>query len=158
MRHVDHVHADAVIAIAASENAEALTQEVVRRRDSAFLPWQRPGFDLGLKLGDVAAANPKLKGVVLGGHGLFTWGPTSKACYETTLAMINKASAWLAANAQGRSVRRRRRAGACRPSARRAIAATADARDPQAHLGGRAQDRPLRRRAGGARVRQFARS
>ena len=66
-----------------------------------FLPWQRPGFDLGLKLGELAAANPKLKGVVLGGHGLFTWGPTSKACYETTLEMINKAASWLAANGEG---------------------------------------------------------
>ena len=88
--HVDHVHADAVIAIAASENAEALTQEAFHG-ELGFLPWQRPGFDLGLKLGAVAEANPKLKGVVLGGHGLFTWGPTSKTCYETTIDMINKA-------------------------------------------------------------------
>ncbi len=98
--HVDHVHADAVIAIAASENAEELTQEAFGG-ELGFLPWQRPGFDLGLKLGAMAEANPKLKGVVLGGHGLFTWGPTSKACYETTIAMINKASAWLAAHARG---------------------------------------------------------
>jgi rhamnulose-1-phosphate aldolase/alcohol dehydrogenase len=101
-RHVDHVHADAVIAIAASENAEALTRKVFGG-ELGFLPWQRPGFDLGLKLGAMAEANPNLKGVVLGGHGLFTWGPTSKACYETTLAMINKASAWLGANARGES-------------------------------------------------------
>ena len=98
--HVDHVHADAVIAIAASENAEALTREVFAG-ELGFLPWQRPGFDLGLKLGAMAEANRELKGVVLGGHGLFTWGPTSKACYETTIAMINKASAWLAAHARG---------------------------------------------------------
>ncbi len=98
--HVDHVHADAVIAIAACENAEALTRTIYGE-EMGFLPWQRPGFDLGLKLGAVAEANPHLKGVVLGGHGLFTWGPTSKACYETTLAMINKAAAWLAANGKG---------------------------------------------------------
>src|SRR5271165_804795 len=98
--HVDHVHADAVIAIAASENAEALTREVFGG-ELGFLPWQRPGFDLGLKLGAMAESNPGLKGVVLGGHGLFTWGPTSKACYGTTLAMINKASAWLGANGHG---------------------------------------------------------
>src|SRR5271157_5952298 len=98
--HDDHVHADAVIAIAASENAEALTREAF---DGVlgFQPWQRPGFDLGLKLGAMAESNPGLRGVVLGGHGLFTWGPTSKACYETTLAMINKASAWLGANGHG---------------------------------------------------------
>jgi len=98
--HVDHVHADAVIAIAACANAEALTREVYGDQ-MGLLPWQRPGFDLGLKLGEVASSNPKLRGVVLGGHGLFTWGETSKACYETTLAMINKASAWLAVNAKG---------------------------------------------------------
>ncbi len=71
--HVDHVHADAVIAIAACENAEALTREVYGD-EMGFLPWQRPGFDLGLKLGAMAAANPHYKGVVLGSHGLFTWG------------------------------------------------------------------------------------
>ncbi|HXZ18057.1 MAG TPA: bifunctional rhamnulose-1-phosphate aldolase/short-chain dehydrogenase [Roseiarcus sp.] len=98
--HVDHVHADAVIAIAASTDAERLTRAVYGD-EMGFLPWQRPGFDLGLKLGDLAKANPKLKGVVLGGHGLFTWGETSKACYETTLATINTASAWLAANGRG---------------------------------------------------------
>jgi rhamnulose-1-phosphate aldolase/alcohol dehydrogenase len=120
-RHVDHVHADAVIAIAASENAEALTRKVFGG-ELGFLPWQRPGFDLGLKLGAMADANPNLKGVVLGGHGLFAWGPTSKACYETTLAMINKASAWLGANAQGKAF-----GGAAvealPPAARRIIAA-----------------------------------
>ena len=98
--HVDHVHADAVIAIAASENAEALTQEVYGG-ELGFLPWQRPGFDLGLKLGAMAEANPNMKGVVLGGHGLFTWAPTSKECYRVTLEMINKAARWLGAKAQG---------------------------------------------------------
>jgi rhamnulose-1-phosphate aldolase/alcohol dehydrogenase len=96
-KHVDHVHADAVIAIAASENAEALTQEIFGGK-LGFLPWQRPGFDLGLKLGRMARDNPQLEGVVLGGHGLFTWGPTSKSCYETTIRIINQAVAWLAAN------------------------------------------------------------
>ena len=99
-KHVDHVHADAVIAIAASENAEALTREVFGG-ELGFLHWQRPGFDLGLKLGAMAEANPGLKGVVLGGHGLFTWAPTSRACYETTIETINKASAWLAARTRG---------------------------------------------------------
>jgi rhamnulose-1-phosphate aldolase/alcohol dehydrogenase len=98
--HVDHVHADAVIAIAASEDAEELTRKVFGG-ELGFLPWQRPGFDLGLKLGAMAESNPDLRGVVLGGHGLFTWAWTAKACYDTTLAVINKASAWLAANARG---------------------------------------------------------
>jgi rhamnulose-1-phosphate aldolase/alcohol dehydrogenase len=98
--HVDHVHADAVIAIAACENAEALTREVYGD-EIGFLPWQRPGFDLGLKLGAMAEAHPHYKGVVLGGHGLFTWGPTSKASYETTLEMINRAAVWLARHGRG---------------------------------------------------------
>ena len=98
--HVDHVHADAVIAIAASENAEALTREIYGG-ELGFLPWQRPGFDLGLKLGAMAEGDPNMRGVVLGGHGLFTWGPTAKDCYRTTLEMINRAARWLGANARG---------------------------------------------------------
>jgi rhamnulose-1-phosphate aldolase/alcohol dehydrogenase len=96
-RHVDHVHADAVIAIAASSNSEKLTKEVYGD-EIGYLPWQRPGFDLGLKLGEMAASHPEYFGVVLGGHGLFTWGPTSKSCYETTLRIIQKAADWLAAH------------------------------------------------------------
>jgi rhamnulose-1-phosphate aldolase/alcohol dehydrogenase len=96
-RHVDHVHADAVIAIAASANAEALTAKIYGG-EIGFLPWQRPGFDLGLKLGKMATEHPEYVGVMLGGHGLFTWGPTSKTCYETTLRIIQKAADWLAAN------------------------------------------------------------
>jgi rhamnulose-1-phosphate aldolase/alcohol dehydrogenase len=95
--HVDHVHSDAVIAIAAAENSEELTKKVFGD-EMGYLPWQRPGIDLGIKLGNMAAANPKLVGVVLGSHGLFTWGETSKSCYDTTLRMINKAAAWLDSN------------------------------------------------------------
>ncbi|MBR0827750.1 bifunctional rhamnulose-1-phosphate aldolase/short-chain dehydrogenase [Bradyrhizobium manausense] len=98
-RHVDHVHADAVIAIAASADAERLTREVFGGK-LGFLPWQRPGFDLGLKLGDMAARHPDYVGVVLGGHGLFTWAETSKACYEMTLRVIQQAADWLAAHEQ----------------------------------------------------------
>jgi rhamnulose-1-phosphate aldolase/alcohol dehydrogenase len=93
-RHVDHVHSDAVIAIAASKDAERLTSEVFKG-EVGFLAWQRPGFDLGLKLGQLAADHPELCGVVLGSHGLFTWGPDSRQCYETTLRIINVAAQWL---------------------------------------------------------------
>jgi rhamnulose-1-phosphate aldolase/alcohol dehydrogenase len=95
--HVDHVHSDAVIAIAAAEDSEVLTKKVFGE-EMGYLPWQRPGIDLGIKLGRLAADNPKLVGVVLGSHGLFTWGNTAKHCYETTLRIINKAAAWLDAN------------------------------------------------------------
>jgi rhamnulose-1-phosphate aldolase/alcohol dehydrogenase len=97
--HVDHVHSDAVIAIAAAENSEELTQNVFGD-EMGYLPWQRPGIDLGIKLGNLAAANPKMVGVVLGSHGLFTWGHTAKDCYDTTLRIINKAATWLEQNAK----------------------------------------------------------
>lgn len=95
--HVDHVHSDAVIAIAAAEDSEALTKKVFGD-EMGYLPWQRPGIDLGIKLGNLAANNPKLVGVVLGSHGLFTWGETAKSCYDTTLRIINTATTWLDEN------------------------------------------------------------
>lgn len=96
--HVDHVHPDAVIAIAAAARSEELTAEIFGG-EIGYLPWQRPGFDLGLKIGAFAEANPQCVGLLLGGHGVFTWGETSKDCYLTTLRIIQKASDWLAANA-----------------------------------------------------------
>ena len=93
-RHVDHVHADAVIAIAAARNGERLTRAVFGE-DIAWVPWQRPGFELGLTVGRLAESNPSLEGLVLGGHGLMTWGPTSRGCYETTLRVVQRAAEWL---------------------------------------------------------------
>ena len=95
--HVDHVHSDAVIAIAACADQVRLTEEIFGGA-LGYLPWQRPGIDLGIKLGRIAEENPGLKGVVLGQHGLFTWADTAKDCYELTLEMINKAAVWLDAN------------------------------------------------------------
>jgi len=94
--HVDHMHPDAVIAIAASRDSEPLTREAFGGR-IGWLPWQRPGFDLGLKLEAAARANPELEGIVLAGHGLFTWGDTAKECYRTTLRTIQAAADYLAA-------------------------------------------------------------
>jgi rhamnulose-1-phosphate aldolase/alcohol dehydrogenase len=102
-RHVDHMHPDAVIAIAAAARSEELTAEIFGA-EIGWLPWQRPGFDLGLKLGEMARKNPALKGIVLAGHGLFTWGDTSKACYEQTLRIIRKADAWLRQKLAGKSL------------------------------------------------------
>ena len=95
-RHVDHMHPDAVIAIAASKDSERLTREVFGG-EIGWLAWQRPGFELGLKLEATARANPELSGIVLAGHGLFTWGDTSLDCYRTTLRVIQKAADFLAA-------------------------------------------------------------
>jgi len=89
-KHVDHVHPDSVIAIAASKHGEAITQKVFEG-ELGWLPWQRPGYDLGLKLEALAKAKPHLKGIMLGGHGFFTWGKTSKECYQNTLRVIQKA-------------------------------------------------------------------
>ncbi|MEL6889786.1 MAG: class II aldolase/adducin family protein, partial [Pseudomonadota bacterium] len=94
-KHVDHVHADAIIAIAASANSEALTQQIFGAR-IGWLPWKRPGFELGLWLAQYCEDNPEADGVVLASHGLFTWGDTARDCYDTTIEIINIATAWLA--------------------------------------------------------------
>lgn len=95
-KHVDHMHPDAIIAIACTANSKALTEEIFEG-ELGWLPWQRPGFDLGLKLEAVALSNPKLKGVMLQGHGFFSWGTTSKECYQNTLTLIQRADQWLTA-------------------------------------------------------------
>lgn len=97
-RHVDHMHPDSVIAIAACANSRALTEKIFEG-ELGWLPWQRPGYDLGLKLEALSKSQPQLKGIVLEGHGLFTWGDSAKSCYETTLAIIQRAETWLEANA-----------------------------------------------------------
>jgi rhamnulose-1-phosphate aldolase/alcohol dehydrogenase len=92
--HVDHMHPDAVIAIAASRSSRHLTESIFEG-EIGWLPWQRPGFDLGLRLEDLATAQPHLKGILLESHGLFTWGATAKDCYQTTLRIIQKATDWI---------------------------------------------------------------
>jgi rhamnulose-1-phosphate aldolase/alcohol dehydrogenase len=96
-KHVDHMHPDSVIAIAACKNSRALTEKIFEG-ELGWLPWQRPGYDLGLKLERLSQEQPQLKGIILEGHGLFTWGDTAKDCYETTLRIIKRAEDWLAAN------------------------------------------------------------
>ena len=96
-KHVDHMHPDSVIAIAACASSRALTATIFEG-ELGWLPWQRPGYDLGLKLAALTSAQPNLKGIILEGHGLFTWGDTAKSCYETTLSIIKRAEDWLAAN------------------------------------------------------------
>ena len=93
-QHVDHVHADAIIAIAASKNSKDLTQEIFGAR-IGWLPWKRPGYELGLWLEKFCLENPDADGVVLESHGLFTWADTAKDCYDTTIDVINRATEWL---------------------------------------------------------------
>ncbi|HEV8442536.1 MAG TPA: bifunctional rhamnulose-1-phosphate aldolase/short-chain dehydrogenase [Steroidobacteraceae bacterium] len=99
--HVDHMHPDALIAIAASSDSRALTGEIFRG-EIGWLPWVRPGYELGLKLRELTQKNPRLKGAVLEAHGLFTWADSSKACYQNTLDIINRATAWLDERSRGR--------------------------------------------------------
>ncbi|NVO24363.1 bifunctional rhamnulose-1-phosphate aldolase/short-chain dehydrogenase [Donghicola mangrovi] len=89
-KHVDHMHPDAIIAIAASKNSRELTAEIFGD-DIGWLPWKKPGYELGLWLEKFCLENPDAKGVVLESHGLFTWADDAKACYELTLEIINKA-------------------------------------------------------------------
>ncbi|WP_460275805.1 bifunctional rhamnulose-1-phosphate aldolase/short-chain dehydrogenase [Celeribacter sp. ULVN23_4] len=92
-KHVDHMHPDAIIAIAASKDSKALTQEIFGD-DIGWLPWKKPGYELGLWLEKFCLENPDAKGVVLESHGLFTWDDDAKTCYELTLDIINKAIAY----------------------------------------------------------------
>jgi rhamnulose-1-phosphate aldolase/alcohol dehydrogenase len=94
-RHVDHLHPDAVIALAAAVDGEALTKECFGR-EVAWVPWRRPGFELGLQIASLAADNPGLRGVVLGGHGLTTWADTSDACQAISLDVIRRAERFIA--------------------------------------------------------------
>ncbi|MBY6006228.1 bifunctional rhamnulose-1-phosphate aldolase/short-chain dehydrogenase [Salipiger bermudensis] len=99
-KHVDHMHPDAIIAIAASKNSKELTQEIFGD-EIGWLPWKKPGYELGLWLETFALENPEAKGVVLESHGLFTWDDDAKACYELTLEIIQKAMDWFADKTAG---------------------------------------------------------
>jgi rhamnulose-1-phosphate aldolase/alcohol dehydrogenase len=92
--HIDHLHPDALIAVAAAENSELVTKEIWGDK-MGWVPWQRPGFDLGLQLEQCLADNPGIRGIVLGSHGLFTWGDTSLECYINSLEVIETASAYI---------------------------------------------------------------
>ncbi|WP_151719051.1 bifunctional rhamnulose-1-phosphate aldolase/short-chain dehydrogenase [Gemmobacter serpentinus] len=100
-KHVDHVHSDAIIAIAASVNSKELTEEIFGT-EIGWLPWKKPGYELGLWLEKLATENPGMRGAVLESHGLFTWADDAKDCYLTTLEIINKAAGWLEARTAGK--------------------------------------------------------
>ncbi|MFM5906953.1 MAG: bifunctional rhamnulose-1-phosphate aldolase/short-chain dehydrogenase [Novosphingobium sp.] len=99
--HVDHVHPDAIIALAASSGGEAATREIWGGK-IGWLPWKRPGYTLGVMLRDFVAANPGVEGVMLAGHGIICWADTAKACYEHTVALIADAAAYLNARMAGK--------------------------------------------------------
>jgi rhamnose utilization protein RhaD (predicted bifunctional aldolase and dehydrogenase)/NAD(P)-dependent dehydrogenase (short-subunit alcohol dehydrogenase family) len=90
--HVDHLHPDWAIAIAASANGKMKLAEFNQKfgRKIVWLPWQRPGFELGLMLEEAVAGNPGCDGVLLGSHGLFTWGNTQHECYLSSIRTIDQ--------------------------------------------------------------------
>jgi rhamnulose-1-phosphate aldolase/alcohol dehydrogenase len=94
---VSHMHSDAVISIAASADCIELTKKVFKG-EMGHLPWKRPGYDLGLMLRDLIAANPTIKGAMMQSHGFICWADTWKECYELTLNFINQAVEYIEAN------------------------------------------------------------
>ena len=97
---VDHTHPNAVIAIAAAEDGEALTAEIFGDA-LGWVDWQRPGFDLGLVMGEMAGAKPTMSGIMMGGHGLINWAEDDKACYELSLDIIEKAARYIESRDKG---------------------------------------------------------
>ncbi|WP_296721607.1 bifunctional rhamnulose-1-phosphate aldolase/short-chain dehydrogenase [Erythrobacter sp.] len=93
-KHIDHVHPDAIIALAASSGGEAATRELWGD-DIGWLPWKRPGFTLGVQIRDFARANPQAKGAMLAGHGIICWADTAKECYDQTVRLIAEAVDYL---------------------------------------------------------------
>jgi rhamnulose-1-phosphate aldolase/alcohol dehydrogenase len=93
-RHIDHVHPDAIIALAASSGGEAATRELW---DDAigWLPWKRPGYSLGRQIRDFAQSHPQAKGAMLAGHGIICWADSAKDCYEQTIQLIAQAAQYL---------------------------------------------------------------
>ncbi|TPK94627.1 bifunctional rhamnulose-1-phosphate aldolase/short-chain dehydrogenase [Mesorhizobium sp. B2-4-12] len=119
---VDHMHPDAIIAIAAAKDSKALTKEIFGDA-IGWLPWKRPGFELGLWLEKFCLEHPQAKGVILESHGLFTWGDTPKECYETTISVINQAIEWFERRSEGLAIFGGEVVKSLDASARRAIAA-----------------------------------
>ncbi|MFG2015956.1 bifunctional aldolase/short-chain dehydrogenase [Actinomadura geliboluensis] len=93
--HVDHLHPDSGIAIATAADGEELTRRIFGDR-VAWVPWRRPGFQLGLDIAEIKRANPRAIGVILGGHGITAWGDTSEECKANSLDIIRTAEAYIA--------------------------------------------------------------
>lgn len=96
-KHIDHLHPDAAIAIAAAKDGKKITNELFGGK-IGWVAWQRPGFDLGLKLKQCLDENPGIRGIMLGSHGLFTWGDTAYESYVNTLEVIETCAEYLEAN------------------------------------------------------------
>ncbi|HEX8373110.1 MAG TPA: bifunctional rhamnulose-1-phosphate aldolase/short-chain dehydrogenase, partial [Chthoniobacterales bacterium] len=98
-KHVDHMHPNAAISIAASKNAIALTKTIYGD-EVAHTPWLRPGFELGLAMQEICRTQPKARGIIMGQHGIINWADDDKSCYELTLTLIEKAATYIEAEYQ----------------------------------------------------------
>ena len=99
-KHVDHMHPNSVIAIAASKNSKALTEKVFGK-EIGWTPWLRPGFELGLEMQRRCREEPRLKGLVMGQHGLIDWADGNKECYDLTLRLIEQAAEYIQSKDKG---------------------------------------------------------
>jgi rhamnulose-1-phosphate aldolase/alcohol dehydrogenase len=99
-RHVDHMHPNSVIAIAACDRSEELTREIFGDQ-VGWVPWLRPGFELGLMMKREVEANPGRKGLVMSQHGLINWADDDRECYELTLSLIEKAAEFIESRDKG---------------------------------------------------------
>ncbi len=100
-KFVDHMHPNAIISIAASKHCEKITQEIFGG-EMAYVPWMRPGFELGLAMQAIVQRNPAVKSIMMGQHGFISWANEEKACYTYTLDCIEKASAFIEAKYQAK--------------------------------------------------------
>ncbi len=119
-KHVDHMHPNAVIALAAAKNAETLTTAIYGN-DVVWIPWQRPGFDLGLKLQEVCRRHPRAKGVILGQHGVINWAGEDRACYTVTLDLIERAAEFIARKDKGEKTFGGQKYASLDPEGRRSV-------------------------------------
>ncbi len=93
-KHVDHMHPNAIISVAASRRCEELTKEIFGD-EMAYVPWMRPGFELGLAMQKIVRENPSIRAIMMGQHGFISWQDDEKRCYEETLRFIEKASQFI---------------------------------------------------------------
>ena len=100
-KHVDHMHPNAIISIAASKNCAALTQQIFGGK-MAYVKWMRPGFELGLAMQDIAQKQPNIRAIMMGQHGFISWDDNDKACYELTLSFIEQAAEYIESKYQAK--------------------------------------------------------
>ena len=114
--HVDHLHPDSGIALATAADGEALTKQIFGDR-VVWVPWRRPGFQLGLDIAEIKKQNPQAIGTILGGHGITAWGDTSAEAEAHSLEIIETAERYIGSHGRSRTLRRA--AGRVRPAGRR---------------------------------------